>query len=164
MKRFFHRHQPPVAMKAAIFAGVGAALVISALALSTDALGYSLLMAPFGASCVLLFGAPAAPLSQPANVIGGHVLSAAIGLALHFAVPGSFVVAGIAVGIAVAAMMVLRIVHPPAGATTLVAYLTASSWIFLAVPVAAGGVVTVVLATLYHRLMKTTYPAPVPKS
>ncbi len=163
MKRFVHRHQPPVSIKAAVFAGIGAALVIAMLALSTDALGYSLLMAPFGASCVLLFGAPAAPLSQPANVIGGHILSATIGLALHFAVPGSFVVAGMAVGVAVAAMMVLRIVHPPAGATTLVAYLTATSWLFLAIPVAAGGVTTVLLATLYHRLTKTPYPAPLPK-
>ena len=122
-----------------------------------------MLVAPFGATCVLLFATPASPVSQPINVVGGHVLSAAIGLALHFLFPASFVAEGLAVGLAVSAMMLTRLVHPPAGATALVAYLTATSWWFILFPVAVGSVALVAIAAIYHRFTKATYPHPVPE-
>jgi CBS-domain-containing membrane protein len=162
MRRFIHRHQPKAHPRTALFAGLGAALAIGGLAFVNDVIGLAMLMAPLGASCVLLFAAPQSPLSQPANVIGGHVLSGVVGLGLHFALPGSFWMAGLAVGAAVAAMVYLRVVHPPAGATALVAYLTAVSWSFLLFPVALGSVALVAVATFYHRLLRTPYPAPLP--
>lgn len=163
MKRFFYRHQPKTTPRAAIIAGFGSALAIIILAILTDSSGYVLLMAPFGASCVLIFGFYSSPFSQPANVIGGHVLSAAIGLALHFILPANLVVDGVAVGLAVSGMMLLRIVHPPAGAAALVAYLSATSWMFLLFPVLVGSVILVAIATIYHAVVKTSYPHPISK-
>ena len=67
MKRFIHRHQPPANLRSIVLAGIGAAAAVGLLALVTDHTTLLLLMAPFGASAVLLFAAPAQHLSQPAN-------------------------------------------------------------------------------------------------
>ena len=71
----------------AVMAGLGGAVGIFLLALISERGGSLLLMAPFGASCVLLFSVPASPLSQPLNVVGGHLVSSAIGVALALFVP-----------------------------------------------------------------------------
>jgi CBS-domain-containing membrane protein len=164
MDRYIHLHLPHSHWQKAVLAGLGTALSIGLLGYFSEITTFVMLVAPFGASCVLMFGMPASPVSQPINVVGGHVFSAAIGLALHFMFPGSIVAEGLAVGLAVAGMMLLRIVHPPAGATALVAYLTATSWLFLFFPVLVGSVVLVAIAALYHRVTRATYPHPVPKA
>jgi len=145
---------------AALRAGVGAALAITLLGLLAQWSGGAWLAAFFGASCVLLFAAPAAPFSQPANVLGGHCISALAGVALAAVLPSQFWVAGIAVGLSVFAMMMLRVVHPPAGGTVLVAYLTKAGWGFVLFPVLTGGLVLVAFAWAYHRMMGGKYPLP----
>ncbi len=163
MRRFIFRHQPKAHPRVALLSGLGAALAVGGLAFLNDVVGLAMLMAPLGATCVLLFAAPSSPLSQPVNVVGGHVVARVIGVGLHFIMPHSFWIAGIAVGLAVATMVFLRLVHPPAGATALVAYVSAASWSFLLFPVALGSLALVAIATLYHRIMKTPYPTPLPK-
>lgn len=158
MKRFIHRHQPPANFRTILFAGLGAALAIGTLSLLTDYSTLLLIMAPFGASTVLLFAAPSSPLSQPANIVGGHVLASAIGLAAFALVPTAYAASACAIGVAVAAMVAFRIVHPPAGATALVAA-TAHDWTFMVFPVLTGSLLLVTLATLYHRGSGTPYPA-----
>ncbi len=164
MKRFIFRHQSGPSLRVVILAGLGAAVSIATLAFLTTMGPYAMLMAPFGASCVLKFAVPASALSQPANVVGGHFVSAAIGVALHFIMPGNFAIAGLAVGLAVMAMMVLRVVHPPSGATALVAYSTATSWMFLIFPVLTGSILLVIIAFIFHKLNGTAYPLPLPKT
>ena len=163
MRRFIYRHQPKSSLRSVVLAGLGAAIAIAILALASSYFSV-MLMAPLGATCVLVFGFPSSPFSQPANVVGGHLLSAAIGLGAHFAMPGDLLMDGVAVGLAVSAMMLFRIVHPPAGATALLAYLTATSWSFLVFPVLTGSVVLVIIASIYHRVVKSTYPNTLPKS
>src|SRR5262245_52132446 len=63
-------------------AGLAGFITIYLLAEVSSAMSVSLLIAPFGASCVLVFALPRSPLANPRNVIGGHVISAAIGLAV----------------------------------------------------------------------------------
>lgn len=159
MKHFLHRHQPASDARVALLAGIGAALAIAGLGLLGDSTGFSWLVAPFGASCVLLFAAPAAPFSQPPNVVGGHCLAALIGIILAVLWPGQAWIAGVAVGAAITSMMFLRVVHPPAGATALLAYLTKASWSFLLFPVLTGSVFLVGFAWAYHRLLGGRYPA-----
>ncbi len=139
-------------------AGLGALLGILALGFASDATGMAMLFAPLGASCVLLFSLPASPLSQPMNVILGHGLSAVLGLAAQFAAPGHVWMAAIAVGGAIAAMGMLRLTHPPAGATALVSYFTGASWTYLAFPVMSGAAALVIIAATYHRATGTAYP------
>ena len=116
-------------------------------------------MAPFGASCVLLFSVSGSPLSQPANVIGGHVVATLVGLVLRLLLPNEWWAAALAVGLAIALMAALRVTHPPAGADPLVVFATDPSFGFLVLPVLSGAVVLVSVATLFHKSSGTVYPA-----
>jgi len=131
---------------------------VASLGLAGDLSGITLLFAPLGATCVLLFAVPASPLSQPVNVILGHALAGLIGLGAHLAVPGQVWPAAAAVGLAIGLMAWFRITHPPAGATTLVTYAGAQSLAFLAFPVLSGALGLVLLAAFYHRMTGTAYP------
>jgi CBS-domain-containing membrane protein len=91
--------------------GPGGFLAIGALALLSNRLGVLLLLGSFGASCVLVFGYPDAPIAQPMNVMGGHVICTGIGLAAsHCLGPQPWVLA-LAVGCSTAAMMATLSAH-----------------------------------------------------
>ncbi|MGV3773355.1 MAG: HPP family protein, partial [Verrucomicrobiales bacterium] len=79
------------------------------------------LIASMGASAVLIFALPHGPLSQPWPLIGGHMVSALVGVASQKVFGSSWLSAGLAVGLAIFAMHLFRCVHPPGGATALVA-------------------------------------------
>ncbi len=84
--------------------------------------GYVLLLGSFGATAVLLFGICTSPFAQPRNLFGGHLLSALIGVASVQLFPENPVVAApLAVATAVAVMQLSRTLHPPGGATALIA-------------------------------------------
>ena len=74
-----------------------------------------------GASAVLLFAVPHSALGQLWNVIGGHLISAAIGVACYQWLPSNGIAAGASVGLAIGAMYYTRCIHPPGGATALAA-------------------------------------------
>ena len=159
MNRYLTRSLPPAKLLPSLSAGLGGFLAIAGLTLLTDHTQVLLLMAPFGASCVLLFVVPSSPLSQPANVIGGHVVATLIGFAVNTALPGSWWAVALAAGLAITAMALLRITHPPAGADPLVVFASEPSLAFLLFPVLSGAVLLVAVATLYHRLSGGHYPA-----
>lgn len=161
----FHRHQPSAGPALAIKAGLGGCLAIASVALASQATGNPWLMAPFGATCVLLFSVPASPLSQPANVVGGHLVAALVGLIMLAFLPVAWWSMALAVGLAIALMALLRVTHPPAGANPLVMLLAANSAgeapgvDFLLFPVLSGSILLVLLAVLVHRLPpRTPYP------
>ena len=76
-----------------------------------------------GASALLLFAIPSSPLAQPWSIVGGNTVSALIGLLVSRYVPEPAVAAGCAVAFAIAAMSLLRCLHPPGGAAALTAAL-----------------------------------------
>ncbi|MGV1833003.1 HPP family protein [Agrobacterium vitis] len=147
---------PPRPPLIRILAGlVGGSLGISLLAFLTHLYGAPFLMAPFGATCVLLFAAHEVPLAQPRNVIGGHLVATAIGLiAVHILPAISPMEMGIAVGLAIAAMQVTRTLHAPAGADPLVvmALGPAVPWSFLIAPVLVGSVILVLIALVVNNV------------
>ncbi|WP_020180402.1 HPP family protein [Methylopila sp. M107] len=150
--------------RAAAVAGLGGFIVIFLLAELSQMSGAALLIAPFGASCVLVFGLPQSPLAQPRNVIGGHLVSATVGL-VAFALLGATPLAfGLGVGAAIAAMLVTRTTHPPAGADPIVVILAGASWPFLFAPVLVGAVAIVLGGIVFHRLLGRTYPSNAPPS
>jgi CBS domain-containing membrane protein len=79
------------------------------------------ILASMGASAVLLLGTPHSPLSQPWPFAGGHLISALIGITCAMLIPNMYVAAGLAVGLSIVAMYYLRCLHPPGGATALLA-------------------------------------------
>lgn len=80
-----------------------------------------LIVASMGASAVLLFAVPHGPLSQPWPLIGGHFLSAFIGVSCFLFIPNLLLAAAVAVGLSIAVMYYARCIHPPGGATALTA-------------------------------------------
>ena len=155
---FFYRHQPKATLRTAVLAGVGAMIGMGVLALASTFTPWALLMAPFGASCVLLFAVPESPLSQPMNVVGGHVLATLVSLGTLAVLPHSWWAVAVAVGLSIGLMVVLRVTHPPAGADCVVVFMTQAGWSFVFVPVLTGSVVLVAIAYAYHRTSGTAYP------
>jgi len=161
MKTYVHRHQPSASVVTVVKAGIGGTVAIAIVALLSDASGVMWLMAPFGATCVLLFSVPASPLSQPANVVGGHFVSTLIGLIVLMSFPVTWWSMALGVGLAIAAMAALRITHPPAGADPLVVLMagTGIGFDFLLFPTLTGAVALVAVASVVHRIgPKTPYP------
>ena len=112
-------------------AGLGAAcgILFTGLiaALATHAGSSPLLVAPIGASAVLVFAVPASPLAQPWSVIGGNTVSGLWALLVVALVPHTALAAAIAVGGAIVVMSLARCLHPPGGAVALsVVLLTAA--------------------------------------
>ncbi|MFJ7512025.1 HPP family protein [Peribacillus simplex] len=146
-------------VKDAITGLIGGFLTIFALILLTKMTSAVWLMAPFGASCVLAFGLWNAPLSQPRNIIGGHFISTFVGLASYQFIGDEPWAIGLAVGLAIAVMMLTKTTHPPAGADPLVVMLGHYSWSYLFTPVLIGSVIIVFLALLINNLRSNrNYP------
>ncbi|WP_394415363.1 HPP family protein [Sulfitobacter sp. 1A12126] len=125
------------------------------------------LVAPLGATAVLLFCVPNSPLAQPWSAVVGNISAALVALIAVWYIPGPWSV-GIAVGSAITAMMFLRALHPPGGAAALLTALNpelafeAGPW-FTVVPLGAATVVLVLCATVYNRLTGRNYPFRLPK-
>ncbi len=124
-----------------------------------------LLLGSFGASAVLLFGAVRSPLAQPRNLVGGHMLSALVGVLcwqLLAAVP--WLAAALAVATAIALMHLTRTLHPPGGATALIA-VTGSAEIhrlgfwYVLLPATVGPLLMLLVALLFNNLARSRrYP------
>lgn len=115
------------------------------------------LIAPFGATCVLLFAVPTSPLAQPRNVIGGHFITALVGLTALYLFGDSMLVLSLAVGIAIGAMQYTRTLHPPAGANPIVIMIAGQQAVgfdFLLMPVLSGSIVLVMIASLLNNASK----------
>jgi CBS-domain-containing membrane protein len=162
MRRFITLHQPRNDTRKTLLAGLGGAVAIGFLGLLTIGSGHPLLMAPFGASCVLLFSVPSSPLSQPMNVIGGHVVSTLVGLLLRLYLPNEWWALAIAVGLAISLMAALRVTHPPAGADPIIVFVSDPGFLFLLQPVLIGAVGLIVIAAAFHVTTSTHYPLKTP--
>lgn len=125
----------------------------------------TLLVGSFGASAVLVYGAIRSPLAQPRNVLGGHILSAIVGVACYQLLGGTiWVAAAIGVSLAIAIMLLTKTVHPPAGATALIAIIGgekihALGFLYTLVPIGLGALILVLVALLVNNLSENRrYP------
>jgi CBS-domain-containing membrane protein len=123
------------------------------------------LIGSFGASAVLIFGATNSPLAQPRNLIGGHLVSAIIGVCIHKLVPGQlWVASALAVALAIVGMQITKTLHPPGGATALIANIgsekiKALGFLYVLSPVLSGILILFVVALLVNNIPKhRNYP------
>jgi CBS-domain-containing membrane protein len=137
-------------------AGIGGA--IGALAYGSFELGVLLVLGSFGSSAVLLFAYADSPFAQPRSIIGGHVISSAVGLLVLALAGRHWWALGLAVALAAALMMAARSVHPPAGSNPIIVFLAMPDWHFLLFPTLAGALALVAIGVLYHRACALTYP------
>ncbi|MCJ2136661.1 HPP family protein [Methylobacterium sp. J-026] len=170
MRLFLSRFLPelsPVSRRERLRAAAGALVGILATGLVCRAAVGSealpILIAPMGASAVLLFAVPASPLAQPWSILGGNVVAALVGVTAASWIPDPFVAASCAIGVAIALMMALRCLHPPSGAVALTAVLggpgiRALGYGFVLWPVAANSLLLLIAALLFNNLTGRAYP------
>ncbi len=160
---------PAVSVSEILWSWIGAFLGIAAVALISykllEGTGFTMIIASFGASAVLIYGAIKSPLAQPRNLVCGHVLSAAVGVTTYqvFNVH-IWLAAPFAVATAIAVMHATRTLHPPGGATALIAVIGGESvhklgYLYVILPAGAGAMVMLLVALLVNNIPKTRrYP------
>lgn len=150
---------PPLASPRAIgLAAVGGVLAIALVAGLTDLSDKLFIIGSFGATCVLLFGFPDVPFSQPRNIVGGHFLSTLVGL-VFLEISQSWWSVALAVGAAIAVMMALGVVHPPAGSNPVIVVIAGPDWEFLFFPTLFGALLVVAVGLVYlNATREARYP------
>ncbi len=160
---------PSVSFAEIVWSWIGAFLGIAAVAgvnfhvlEETDLV---MIIGSFGASAVLIYGAIRSPLAQPRNLIGGHVISAIIGVATYKLLSGHmWLASSIAVATAIAAMHATKTLHPPGGATALIAVIGSQKihqlgYLYAIIPVGIGAVIMLAVALIINNIPKSRkYP------
>ncbi|UTX53328.1 HPP family protein [Leucobacter aridicollis] len=158
--------QPRLPWRRIAFAAIGTGAAVALLGALGTSMDLTLLFLGFAPSCLLVFALPEAPVSQPIAVVGGHMVSAAVGLGVG-AIPhtgwwngelASALAGALAAALSVVAMLVLRVLHPPAVANAVVVCVTGAGWSYLVAPVLLSAVSIVVIALVWHRITGATYP------
>lgn len=159
------RTQSPPRVSAAemLWSWLGSFLGIAPLAYLNDLFleksDLLLLIASFGASAVLIYGAIKSPLAQPRNLVGGHLVSALIGVtAWKLLSPYPWLAAALAVSLSIVVMHLLKVLHPPGGATALLAVLGGPrihqlGYLFVLMPVTVGVLFLLLVALLVNNLV-----------
>jgi len=160
---------PRVSLAEIFWSWFGAFVGISAVAYChfnlLDATDAVMLIGSFGASAVLIYGAIKSPLAQPRNFLGGHLVSAVIGVTCYKLFPGQlWLASSLAVSVAIAVMHATKTLHPPGGATALIAVIGTTKvhnlgYLYALMPVGAGAVVMLLVALLINNIpKKRSYP------
>ncbi|HEX9448535.1 MAG TPA: HPP family protein [Dongiaceae bacterium] len=157
-------------LRGAVGAAIGilATGLISRLVLGPG-IAAPLLIAPMGASAVLLYGVPASPLAQPWSIIGGNLVAGFIGITCALYIQEPVLAAAMAVGLAIGAMFALRCLHPPSGAVALTAVLGGPvihdlGYWFLVVPLGLNSVLLLFVALIFNNVTRHRYPHAAPIS
>lgn len=123
------------------------------------------LIGSFGASSVLIYGVINSPLAQPRNLIGGHLICAIIGVTVHKLIPNEiWLASALAVSLSIVAMQITKTLHPPGGATALIANIgsekiKALGYVYVLNPVLTGVMILFVVALIFNNISKSrSYP------
>jgi CBS domain-containing membrane protein len=116
------------------------------------------LIGSFGASSVLIYGAIQSPLAQPRNLIGGHLISATIGVTIYHVLPDIiWITAPLAVSLSIVMMQVTKTLHPPGGATALIPIIgtekvKAMGFLYPISPVLTGALILFIVALIFNNI------------
>ncbi|MES2555586.1 MAG: HPP family protein [Bacteroidota bacterium] len=145
------------------FVGIGLIAFVQSYTLTKDESIF--LIGSFGASSVLIYGAIQSPLAQPRNLVGGHVISALIGVTVYQFMPDIiWLTAPMAVAFSIVAMQVTKTLHPPGGATALIAVIgsekiKALGYFYVLSPVLTGSLILLAVAFIFNNMTShRTYP------
>ena len=147
--------------KKALLAGIFSAFTIGVLTVLTYKSTLGLFIAgSFGSSMVLLFGFPESPFAQPKNVFFGHLITALVGVIFVNYIPlPIYINIAVAVGAGIFFMILLNVVHPPAGGNPIMVIIGSASFEYLVNPIIFGCILILLLAILINKfLLKKNYP------
>jgi CBS domain-containing membrane protein len=142
------------------FAGafIGIGLIAFCQSLQVTRAENVFLIGSFGASSVLIYGAIQSPLAQPRNLIGGHMISAVIGVAVYRTLPDIiWITAPLAVSLSIVFMQITKTLHPPGGATAMIAVIgsekiKAMGFLYVLTPVLTGAIILLIVALIFNNL------------
>jgi len=138
------------------FVGIGLIVYLQSLLLTKHENFF--LIGSFGASSVLVFGAIQSPLAQPRNLIGGHLVSALVGVTAYKVLPDIiWIAAPLAVSLSIVLMQVTKTLHPPGGATALIAVIGTEKikelgYLYVLSPVLSGSLILLAVALLFNNM------------
>jgi len=144
-----------------VLAGLFSTVTIGALTLLTYKTEYGIfLITSFGSSMVLLYGYPESPFSQPKNIFFGHLLASVVGiLFLYFLPLPIYLLIPFSVGLTATLMILLNVVHPPAGANPIIVIMGSVSLDYLINPIITGSLIILGFGIILNRLiLKKKYP------
>ena len=147
--------------KKALLAGFFSAFTIGILTVITYKTALGLFLAgSFGSSMVLLFGFPESPFAQPRNVFFGHFVTTLVGVIFVNLIPlPIFINIAIAVGAGIFFMILLDVVHPPAGGNPVMVIIGSVSYDYLLFPIITGCFIIILLAIIINKfILKKNYP------
>ena len=147
--------------KKALLAGFFSAFTIGILTVLTYKSALGLFLAgSFGSSMVLLFGFPESPFAQPKNVFFGHLITALVGVVfVNLITLPIYISIALAVGVGIFLMILLNIVHPPAGGNPIMVIIGSVSYDYLILPIISGCIIIISLAILINKfILKKKYP------
>lgn len=146
------------------FVGIGVLAYIQSIHFSGNDAVY--LIGSFGASSVLVYGIIQSPFSQPRNLIGGHLISAIVGVTAHKLVPDIlWIAAPLAVSSSIVLMQITKTLHPPGGATALIAIIGSEKikelgYLYVLSPVLIGSLILFLTALIFNNMtINRTYPS-----
>ena len=148
-------------LKKAIIAGIFSTFTIGVLTVLTYKSALGLFIAgSFGSSMVLLFGFPESPFAQPRNVFFGHLVTALVGIIFVNLIPlPIYINLPLAVGMGIFFMILLNVVHPPAGGNPVMVIIGSVSYDYLFFPIISGCFIIILLAIIINKfLLKKNYP------
>jgi len=162
MRGSTHGSPPRVSNEEILWSWIGAFLGIAAVAwvnhLFFEGLDLSLMIGSYGASAVLIYGAVRSPLAQPRNLVGGHVLSAIVGvMCWQFLDQNMWLAESVAVATSIAVMHATRTLHPPGGATALIAVIGSPEihrmgYLYVLLPATIGPLILLAVALLVNNV------------
>ena len=143
-----------------IASGISAALVIGVLAFLTLRTSAGIwIMFSFGATVFIVFVLYNLETAQPKNIFLGHLVSVLVGIIFNETIGFSFYSLGLSVGVAVALMVYLKVMHPPAASNPLVVLFTDVSYNFILFPVITGTIIIILMSILINKfILKRNYP------
>jgi CBS domain-containing membrane protein len=115
------------------------------------------LIGSFGASSVLIYGVIQSPLAQPRNLVGGHLIAAFVGVTIRYLIPEVWLACALAVSISIVLMQITRTLHPPGGATALIAIIGSQKirdlgYMYLVSPVLTGVTILLLVALFFNNI------------
>ena len=175
LKKYFSKMKgstkspPAVNLSEVGLSWIGAFLGIAAVAYinynTLEETDLAMIIGSFGASAVLIYGAIKSPLAQPRNLIGGHVFSAIIGVACYQMLNEyMWLASSVAVATAIAFMHITKTLHPPGGATALIAVIGSEKihnlgFLYAIIPSGLGAIIMLLVALIVNNIPKTRrYP------
>lgn len=138
------------------FTGIGLIGYLQSYFLSTT--DNIFLIGSFGASCVLIYGIINSPLAQPRNLVGGHVICALVGVTIHKLIPGElWLSAALSVSLSIVFMQITKTLHPPGGATALIANIGSEKirslgYFYVLSPVLSGVLILLLVALIFNNI------------